>query len=114
MVDYVNHQPKRFLQERDVEENLLILQPIPENARSVKNLDDFVKSIIGQSVPILNQNATMEKFQHKILDVIGLLSRLWKWLADIKNAPDDTVPLPVEDHIKVIEQIVLLLGQASN
>ena len=35
-------------------------------------------------------------------------------MEDIKNAPDDTVPVPVEDHIKLIEQTVLLLGQASN
>ena len=33
---------------------------------------------------------------------------------NIKNAPDDTVLVPVEDHIKLIEQTVLLLGQASN
>ena len=33
---------------------------------------------------------------------------------DIKNAPDDTVLVPVEDHIKLIEQTVLLLGQAWN
>ena len=56
----------------------------------------------------------MEKFQQKILDVLGPLSRLWKGLEDIKNAPDDTVPVPAEDHIKLIEQTVLLLGQASN
>ena len=55
----------------------------------------------------------MEKFQQKILDVLGPLSRLWKGLEDIKNAPDDTVPVPVEDHINLIEQTVLL-GQASN
>ena len=56
----------------------------------------------------------MEKFQQNILDVLGPFSRLWKGLEDIKNAPDDTVPVPVEDHIKLIEQTVLLLGQASN
>ena len=56
----------------------------------------------------------MEKFQQKILDVLGPLSRLWKGLEDIKNAPGDTVPMSVEDHIKLIEQTVLLLGQASN
>ena len=69
---------------------------------------------MGQSAQVLNQDATMEKFQQKILDVLGPLSRLWKGLEDIKNAPDDTVPVPVEDHIKLIEQTVLLLGQASN
>ena len=69
---------------------------------------------MGPSAQVLNQDATMEKFLQKILDVLGPLSRLWKGLEDIKNAPDDTVPVPVEDHIKLIEQTVLLLGQASN
>ena len=32
----------------------------------------------------------------------------------IKNAPDNTVPVPVEDNIKLIEQTVLPLCQASN
>ena len=69
---------------------------------------------MGQSVQVLNQDATIEKLQLKILDVLGPLSRLWKGLEDIKNAPDDAVPVPAEDHIKLIEQTVLLLGQASN
>ena len=114
MADYVNQQFEYFILEKDLEENLLVLQPIPEYVRGVKKLDDFVKSIMGQSAQILNQDATMEKFQQKILDVLEPLSRLWKGLEDIKNAPDDTVPVPVEDHIKLIEQTVLLLGQASN
>ena len=56
----------------------------------------------------------MKRFQQKNLDRVGHLSRLWKGLEDIKNVPDNTVPVPVEDHIKLIEQRVLLLGQASN
>ena len=56
----------------------------------------------------------MEKFQQKLLGVLGYLSRLRKGLENIKNAPDDTVPVPVEDPIKLIEQTVLLLGQASS
>ena len=111
MADYINHQFECFIPEKDVEENLLVLL-VPENVRGVKKLDDFVKSIMGQSAQILNQDATMEKFQQKILDVLGPLSRLWKGLEDIKNAPDDTVPVPVEDHIKLTEQTVILLGQA--
>ena len=39
---------------------------------------------------------------------------MWKGLDDIKNAPDDTITVPVEDHIKLTEQTVLLLVQASN
>ena len=74
MTDYVNHQFKYFIPEKDAEENLLLLQPVPENVRGVKKLDDFVKYddlIMGQSAQVLNQDATMEKFQQKILDVQG-------------------------------------------
>ena len=63
---------------------------------------------MGQSTQVLNRNATMEKCQQKILDIIGTHSRSWKGLEDIKNTPDDIVSVPVEDHIKLIEQTVLL------
>ena len=76
MADYVNPQFECFIPEKDVEEILLILEPVPENVRGVKKLDDFVKSMMGQSAQVLNQDATMEKFQQKILDVLGPLSRL--------------------------------------
>ena len=69
---------------------------------------------MGQSTQVLNQDATMEKLQQKILYVLGSLSRLWKGLGDTKNAPNDLVPVPVEDQIKLIKKTVFLLGQASN
>ena len=63
MTDYVNHQLKYLIPEEDVEENLLVLQPVPENVWGVQKLGNFVKSITGQSAQALNQDATMEKFQ---------------------------------------------------
>ena len=59
---------------------------------------------MGQRAQVLSQ---------KILDVLGPLSRLWNGLEDIEDVPDATVLVPVEDHIKLTEQTVLLLGQAS-
>ena len=56
----------------------------------------------------------MVKFQQKILDVLGPLSRPSKGLEKIKKAPDDTIPVSIENHIKLIDQTVLLPGQASN
>ena len=114
MADYANHQFESFISEKNAEENILILQHVAENVRGVKKLDDFVKFIMKQSAQALNQNATMEKFQLKVLDVLWSLSRLWKGLEDIKNAPDFTVSVLVEDHINLVEQTLLLLGQASN
>ena len=56
----------------------------------------------------------MVKFQQKILDVLGPLSRPSKGLEKIKKAPDDTISVSIENHIKLIEQTVLLPAQASN
>ena len=36
IADYVNHQFECFIPEKDVEENLLELQPVPKNVRGVK------------------------------------------------------------------------------
>ena len=37
MADYIKHQFDCFIREKDVEENLLILQQVHENVRGVKN-----------------------------------------------------------------------------
>ena len=65
----------------------------------VLKLDDFIKLIMGQSALVLNQDATKEKLQQIFLDVMRNFSRLWKRLKDIKNAPDDTVAVPVEQAV---------------
>ena len=62
LAHYIIHQFECFIPREDVEENLLILQPVPENVRGVKKLDGFVKSIMGHSAQILNQDATLKKF----------------------------------------------------
>ena len=56
----------------------------------------------------------MEKFQQKVLDIMGPFSRLRKSLEDIKRAPNDTVAVPTAEHIRLVEQTVLLIGPASN
>ena len=47
MADYVNHQFECFIPEKDVEENLLVLQPVPENVRGVKSFLRFCKVHYG-------------------------------------------------------------------
>ena len=65
MADYVNHQFECFIPEKDVEENLLTLQLVPENVNGVKNLDNFRKSIMWQSTQVLNQDVTMKNSNKK-------------------------------------------------
>ena len=83
MADYANHESECYILEKDVEQNLLILKLVPANDKGVKKMEDFIKSIMGQSAQVLNQYAATEKFLQKILDVIGPLSRLWNGLQKI-------------------------------
>ena len=56
----------------------------------------------------------MERFQGQILEVMGPLSLLWKRLEDIRKAPsDETVEVPVDKFLTVVEHVILLLGQPS-
>ena len=55
-----------------------------------------------------------EKLQEKILEVMCPLSRSWKGLEDIRKAPsDETVEVPVGKFVTLVEQVILLVGQAS-
>ena len=59
-------------------------------------MDNFIRSLLpSQRVAISDHQ--MERFQGKILEVMGPLSRLWKGLEDIRKAPsDEAVEVPVE------------------
>ena len=63
MADYVNQQFECFIPRKDVdvEVNLLMLKPVPENVRGVKKLNDFLKSVMGHRILISNEDTTMEK-----------------------------------------------------
>lgn len=41
------------------------------------------------------------------------LSRLRKGLEDIRKTPSDKVEVPVDKPVTLVEQIILLLGEAS-
>ena len=68
MAEYANHNFKTYITNNDIEEQLITQNPLSSNFQQVKPPDDFIK---------WNQ---MERFQGKILKVMGLLSRLWERL----------------------------------
>ena len=56
----------------------------------------------------------METFQGKLLEAMDPLSRLWKGLEYIRKAPSDqTIEVPVEKFVALVEQVILFLGQTS-
>ena len=86
--------------------------PVPSNLQEVPVLDDFVKTLLV-SQTVITTDHQMEKLQEKIMQVMGLLSRLWKGLEDVRNKTSEAVERPIDIFATLIEQTTLLLVQAS-
>ena len=115
MVDYINRQFEVYVLHVDIEESFLLHHPVPFNIQGVKVVGDCLRFILSQNSLVMSQDSSMDKFQQKVCNVMGFVSRLWKWLKDVKRTgPEETVSVPIEEYIKLVEQSVLLLGQASN
>ena len=113
MAEYANNHFNSYIPDKDIEEQLLTENPVLSNLQQVKPLDNFIGSLLS-SQTVMTSDHQMDRFQGKILEVIGPVSRLWKGLEGICKAPsDETVELPVDKFVTLVEQVFLLLGQAS-
>ena len=103
MAHYANLHFKNHIPDKDINEKILTENPVPSSLQEVPVLDDFVKTLlVSQTVTATDHQ--MEKFQGKILQVVGPLSRLWKGLEDIRNEFSEAVEVPVDTFAALIEQ----------
>ena len=113
MAESANHHFNSYVLDKDIEEQLLTENPVPSNLQQVKPLDDFIRSLLP-SQTVTTSDHQMERFQGKILEVMGPLSHLWKGLEDIcKASSDKAAEVPVDKFVTLVEQVILLLGQVS-
>ena len=75
MADYANLPFKNHIPDKDINEKIFTENPVPSNLQEVLALDDFVKTLLV-SQTVITTDHQMEKFQGKILQVMGPLSRL--------------------------------------
>ena len=114
MVEYVSRHFNASIPDKDIEEQLLTENPLPSNLQQVRPLDNLIRSLLLPSQTVTTSDHQMERFQGKILDVMGPLSRLWKGLEELRKASSDkAVEVPVYKFVTLVEQVILLLGQAS-
>ena len=82
MADYVNLHFKNYIPDKDINKKVLTQNPALSNLQEVPALDDFVKTLLVSQTAITTDHQ-IEKFQEKILQDMGPLSRLWKGLEDL-------------------------------
>ena len=113
MVEYANHYFNVYISDKDTEEQLLTENLVLSNLDEVKPLDDFVRLLLPPQT-VMTSDHQIEKVQGKILEVMGLLSRLWKGLENIHKAPShQAVEIRGDKFVTLVEHVTLLLGQAS-
>ena len=112
MSDYSKFHFKNYIPHKDIYEKVLTENPVPSILQEVPVLDDFVKTLLA-SQTVITTDSQMGKFQEKILQVMGPLSRPWKGLEYVRNESSETVVVPVNTFATLIEQTTLLLGQVS-
>ena len=112
MSDYSKFHFKNYIPHKDIYEKVLTENPVPSILQEVPVLDDFVKTLLA-SQTVITTDSQMGKFQEKILQVMGPLSRPWKGLEYVRNESSETAVVPVNTFATLIEQTTLLLGQVS-
>ena len=114
MLGYVIEHFEKYIKETDVQETILDDNPLPENMRGRKDIDNYLKKIIleAKKPRKLEQDRSLEKIQQKVLNIMGPLSKL-RVGVDEDNCSGKSGRMSLEDLSIAIEQTVVLVGQAS-
>ena len=116
LAKFVNKHFEEYIPDSDLKDQVLTELPIPANIDSVKKLDDFLKDLLKEKRKFNEQNLDniFEKFQQKILDAMGPLSKLWSILAEANKAKEDTVQISVAELLQYVDKTIITLGASSN
>ena len=113
MADYANLHFKNYIPDKGINEGYWRkIQSYQIYKRYIAVLDDFAETVLV-SQTVITTDHQMEKFQEKILRVMGLLSWPWNRLENARNESSEAVEVTLDTFAIVIKQTTLLLGQAS-
>ena len=98
-----------YIKEKTLKDSILEKYPVPENAGKPKTLDTFMKDMYYDSKRnfACETDKKLNKVQQKLYDVLGPLGTLWKSLSKAKSVSGEEV-------IQLLDQSVVLIGQANN
>jgi len=123
LVEYMHKYFNAHIADKVVKEMILSENPVPSNVQAPKAIDSFIKELLQDNnmrkVIMLDQS--LAGIQNSIHNIMGPLSTLWmaaeeekaRVLADADtNDPIDTGH--ITEMCQLFEQVVALVGQASN
>ena len=84
-----------------MKEAILLNLPRPENTDPIKKLDDFLLELLKQKKKTVDImiDGIFEKFQDKVTDIMGPLSKLWVMIENANSEQDGNAPVVQMDTV---------------
>ena len=117
MADHVNSSSRVFIAEKDIQEQILDLNPIPRGIKEAPKMDVVTMGVLEKKARTntVAKDNSLRKIHSKILNAFGPFTRVWREL-DTATAGDMSCPvnMNLKDMKMQCDQTALLLGQAAN
>ena len=102
MADYVTKKFATYVPEKDLKDSIINENPVPLNIHKPnihKPLDDFLKELMEEQNKSfqVNIDRMLERLQHKTVNIMGPLSRVWLSLDNAMNTKKRKVEITLED-----------------
>jgi len=110
LASYCNEHLNSFFSKEDLEENILIENPIPDNVQGVQSLDEIVSMLLSSNEKHLD--ASLLKIQQNVTNIFGPLCRVWSQIEQVDKSEEADLSLPVIKEL--VEKTVLLTAQSIN
>ena len=114
MARHVNKHSRQFIPEKDVQEQILDIHPVPTNINKPPELDPVLETMLKTRYKneCIKKDENLKRTQVKIRDALGPLSKVWSLMEDLKHNNEIKKFMDTQEVGEAIEQTNLLLGQA--
>jgi len=115
MINYLNEKFTAFIKDKELNEQVIGENPVPEaNCLKAPKIDSYVEEIFESANKSFGWEAdtSLTKVQYRICNIMGPLGRLWLNLEQIRTG-ESSDELDLFDCLKLIEQSITLIGQTN-
>ena len=117
LAKYANDHLSKFVPEKDLQESILVKNPVLLNLHPRRKMNEFLRDLIFEkrtgSIEV-QADSNLVKLQQKLLDAMGPLSQVWTIVEKVSNPSFEEVEVSLPENLTNLDQTVMLLDQAFN
>ena len=117
MVDYASKRFTQYYSDKKLRETIMNEYPVPHGIPGVEVpvMDEYIPEIFMAKKADYGktQDENWSKVQHRVLDVMGPLSKVWDILDTARLVGSENADLDLFEILDLVEKSITLLGQAQ-